>query len=138
MGYRSYINIKIEFRKEVSEERIKEICKRFNDKIELSRVEYAKDSNALILFYDYIKWYTGFIPEVDDVVKIMKEYGNKSLEDDNFDIQSVQFARIGESDDDAETEYYGEPDDWLEIERSIYKGRGRFEELKLDLDKEEK
>lgn len=121
MGYRSEVAYKIKFEDEgqwnlfLLEAKSKpetRMC--FEDEC----MTVAYDQHEVRFYADHVKWYSDY-PDVKCHHKLMElcdEYNERS---DKY-VCAWLFRRVGESEDDIESESGGEPDwDWIELNRSL-------------------
>ena len=73
--------------------------------------EFKKDENRYIYFHcDWVKWYESF----KDVKAFMKFI---SSWEKHYKTGGVDFVRIGESYEDLEENVYGDPQEYIRVER---------------------
>jgi len=104
MGYRSEVALVIEFKtKEQADNYLATALKKFSPDSEDNYYIQQVESKVAYLFFTsaWVKWYDDY----EDVMEMTKFYQN-SVDADGF--VGYAFARVGEEDQDIETEYEGE------------------------------
>lgn len=112
MGYRSEIGVLITVPDKVNSDKLlTRVCGIINDydSVEL----FSKYNHRFIhLHWDWVKWYDAY----DDVRKFMDFI--RSWED-RYKTGGVHMVRIGEQIEDIEEFIYGEPELFIEVQRSM-------------------
>lgn len=115
MGYRSEVGVLITVPDKVNSDKLLEKIEKvygkyFRNDFDVIK-QFKKDNFRFIYLHcDWIKWYESF----KDVQAFMEFI---SLWKENYKTGGVDFVRIGESNDDLEEAVYGDPQDFLRIER---------------------
>lgn len=147
MGYRSDVYCQIDLPNKTSEELIKELKDRYEQKGLTKDFDYLFDKiyikkdcnhcNVIFMAYD-VKWYDGY-PEVNLFMDFIREIGdpideeNKNCETskETFEQGYVYYLRIGEYMDDTEEQIWGFADQDLEFTRNVMFKTELFEDIKL-------
>jgi hypothetical protein len=128
MGYRSEVAYKIMFYEEaqwnvfILEAKSKpETRACFED--ECLTVDY--DKRAIMFYADDVKWYDSYedVQCHHDLMHLVDEYNDRatSLDKDAGYVGGYLFRRIGEAEEDIDTQHGGDPDwDWIELNRSLH------------------
>jgi hypothetical protein len=79
----------------------------------------VKDSPeySLVLHLDHVKWYESY-PEVERIDKLMNDFGELFCSGLN-PTGACEFMRLGEELQDIETQFYGDVDYILDVNRTI-------------------
>ena len=88
---------------------------------------YSEEDNVVILYAEYVKWYSGFYDDVDKFEEFMNDF------EDFYEDGAVHFVRIGENLEDIEEKIIGDPSGYLDVIREVgFKnkedGKIKFEE----------
>ena len=115
MGYRSEVGVLITVPDKVNSNKLVEkIAKIYGDcfRSDFDVVkEFKKDDNRFIYLHcDWVKWYESF----EDVKAFM---GFISSWENHYKTGGVDFVRIGESYEDLEENVYGDPQEYIRVER---------------------
>jgi len=121
MGYRSEIGVMVTMPKHAKyEDIIKRFRKGWNDDedfdhcFDIKTKEYYGDRFIFIRTKVDLKWYEGTFKEVDNFMKVIRNWTN------NYKTGGVHYVRIGESVDDLEEEIFGDIEECVQIQRSMY------------------
>ncbi len=110
MGYRSEVGVLITVPNKVNSDKlVKKISNLISD---YDSVEvYNKYGGRFVyLHWDWVKWYESF-EDVHDFMEFLGLWPYKT--------GGAHFMRIGESADDTEEAYYGNPEEYIDLHRSM-------------------
>lgn len=115
MGYRSEVGVLITVPAKVNSDKLVKKLRRvygecFDDDFDSVEVYNRYDNRLIYLHADWIKWYESY----DDIHAFMEFLGMWP-----YKTGGVHFLRIGESADDVEESYYGDPQEFIDLHRSM-------------------
>lgn len=110
MGYRSEVGVLITVPDKVNSDKlVKKINSLIND---YDSVEFYNKYGGRFVYlrWDWVKWYDSF----DDIHDFMEFLGSWP-----YKTGGVHFMRIGESSEDVEEAFYGSPQEYIDLHRSM-------------------
>ena len=120
MGYRSEIGILITLPESVKGEEIINKFKKawcYGELEDCFDIDDEESMKGFVFIHSKIdlKWYEGFegFEDVNNTMKLIRSW------EDMYSTGGISFLRIGEDYEDNEEEYYGEPDRYMCLERSM-------------------
>lgn len=115
MGYRSEVGVLITVPDRVNSDKLVEKIAKiygncFHSDFDVVK-QFKKEGNRFIYLHcDWVKWYESF----EDVKKFMEFISSWT---DNYKTGGVDFVRIGECYEDLEEKVYGDPMEYIRVER---------------------